>query len=69
MTLYHIGWFLPGRDEPEERLTRMTEEQFSQFEKTLKEAESQGRIVEYWLADAIVMTGNQAYASLLETII
>lgn len=55
MELVEVGWVLKGDTEPKEFLVRMSEVQRLEVERALKEAYADGRVKEYWLADAIVL--------------
>jgi len=55
MGLVQVGWVLPDREEPIEKLVNMTDSQEREVESILKEAYAEGQVTEYWLADAVVL--------------
>lgn len=55
MKLVQVGWSLGGSGDPVEYLVNMTDSQERELEAALKFAYAEGRISEYWLADALIL--------------
>lgn len=54
MKLVQVGWNLPDDAGEAEFLVNMTDAQEKELEEILKAAFHQGKVTDYWLADAIV---------------
>jgi len=55
MKLVQVGWNLPEGAGEAEYLVKLTETQERDLEAILKAAYQQGKVTDYWLADAIVL--------------
>ena len=55
MKLVQVGWNLPEGAGEAEYLVKLTDTQERDLEAILKAAYQQGKVTDYWLADAIVL--------------